>query len=96
MAGSFKADIVPLFSAQDVNCMFAFGVLLNDFDYMSDPTGDDTYPDHANANHVLGRLSGAERPQMPKGGPYWTATSEGQKKLATLKAWMTISPEYQS
>jgi hypothetical protein len=95
MAGSFATDIAPLFTPKDVNCMKSFGVLLDNYQYMSDPTGDDTYPDHANANHVYGHLSGNESPQMPVGEPFWTASAEGKQNLQTLLDWMTAAPTYQ-
>jgi len=34
--------------------------------------GDATYADHANARHVYCHLAGAETPQMPPGGPFWS------------------------
>jgi len=33
--------------------------------------GDDNFADHANARHVLARLSGTELPRMPADGAYW-------------------------
>lgn len=83
---SFANDIRPLFRPQDIGCMkpLPHGVLLDDFAYMSDPTGDGVFPDHANARHVFARLSGDERPRMPKGGPFWDAPG-----LAKFAQWMT-------
>jgi hypothetical protein len=63
---SFAADVRPLFRAIDISHMKRFGVLLDDYTYMSNP---------ANANAVLATLSpqNNEPPSMPPGGPYWTA-----------------------
>jgi len=66
---SFAADIVPLFRSADVQCMTQRGVKLADFQYMSDATGDADSPDHANARHVLARVTGQELPRMPLGAP---------------------------
>ena len=43
-----------------------FGVLLDDFNYMSDPTGDGVFADHANGRHVYARLTGEEHPGCRK------------------------------
>src|SRR5271154_3359495 len=51
---SFATDVLPLFSASNINCMSGQGVQLGDYDYMSDPDGDAVYGDHANARHVYG------------------------------------------
>jgi hypothetical protein len=71
MPVSFAQNIVPLFRSSEVSCMARFGVSLNDYAYMSDPAGDGTFADHANARDVYARLTGAATPQMPMGGPYW-------------------------
>src|ERR1051325_4496560 len=94
---SFAKDIAVLFTAKDKACMSGFGILLDDFNYMSDPQGDETYPDHANANHVYGRLTGKEKQQMPMGEKYWTAADnpQGQQNLKMLHSWMTVEPTYQ-
>jgi hypothetical protein len=95
---SFGKDIAVMFTAKDKTCMDGLGVKLGDYAYMSDPTGDDKYADHANANHVYARLTGAEKPQMPLGGEKkWTAADnpEGQKNLKTFHEWMTVDPTYQ-
>ena len=62
---SFATDIKPLFRAVDISHMKSFGVKLDDYNYMSDPT---------NADSVLANLSphNGEAPSMPPGGPYWT------------------------
>src|ERR1700759_4514286 len=84
---SFATDIQPLFRPQDIQCMNGFGVALDDYNYMSDPTGDGTYPDHANAHAVYDHLTGTSQPQMPMGGPYWTAA-----QLQLFQNWMTVAP----
>jgi hypothetical protein len=80
---SFSTDIVPLFRQKDINCMNGQGVELTSYTYMSDPTGDATYPDHANARRVLARLRGDEKPRMPMGGPFWTDDA-----LNTYQSWL--------
>ena len=61
-----------------MNHMQPQGVFLDNYTYMAD------YPDHAPARHVYARLSGAEQPQMPPGGPYWSTA-----QLQTLASqWM--------
>ena len=84
MAGtSFALDVKPLFKPGDIRCMSGQGVLLADYAYMSDPGPDATYADHANARHVYARLSGAEGPRMPMGGPYWS-----DAMVNTFASWM--------
>jgi len=94
---SFAADIAHLFTTKDINCMrIRFNgrgqnIVLNDFTYMGDATGDSSFADHANARHVFARLNGDELPQMPLGGEKkWTASDNpvGQQNLATFKNWM--------
>ncbi len=62
---SFAADIKPLFRSVDISHMKSYGVQLDDYTYMSNPS---------NANSVLANLSphDGELPSMPPGGPYWT------------------------
>lgn len=72
---SFKNDILPLFRAVDINHMKPMGVLLNNYPYMSTP---------ANAQNVYSYLTGDSQPQMPIGGPFWTAA-----QLALFNSWMT-------
>ena len=84
MLVSFAADIAPLFTEGDIDCMSETGVELNDYGYMSNGTGDDKFPDHANARHVYARLTGNERPRMPMGGPYWQ-----EAQLQLFNQWMT-------
>jgi hypothetical protein len=78
---SFKHDILPLFRAQDIACMAGMGVLLDDYGYMSQPS---------NAQSVYDHLTGTAQPQMPLGGPYWTA-----EQLALFHRWMTATPPFQ-
>jgi hypothetical protein len=84
MPVSFAQSIAPLFRPIDVACMRKYGVRLDDYPYMSDPGGDGTYPDHANARDVYAHLIGVTPPQMPMGGPFW---SSDQLKL--FEQWMT-------
>jgi hypothetical protein len=77
MSVSFAKDIKPLFRPIDVDHMKVGGILLDDFDYMSDPANN-----HSNAADVLKTVEG-NPPSMPPGGPYWTAD---QVKL--FKSWM--------
>jgi hypothetical protein len=84
MSVSFAQDIVPLFTGRDITCMARFGVGLNDYDYMSDPTGNDTFVDHTNARDVYAHLTGTKTPRMPMGGPYWT-----DAQLQLFDQWMT-------
>lgn len=81
MAGSFKTEILPLFRDEDIDCMSAFGVELDNYEWMSKP-------DHA--NNVYLRLTGDRQPRMPEGGPYW---SEGQ--LKKLYDWINVDPKFQ-
>ena len=94
---SFARDIVPLFTLQDTICMNGMGVELDNYEYMSNPMGDDKYADHANANHVYARLTGDEQPQMPLGEAPWNApdNANGQKNLQIFRKWMTFEPTYQ-
>lgn len=82
-APSFQTDIKPLFRAKDIHCMAGQGVLLDDYAYMSNPSTDETYADHANARNVYARLTGDDTPRMPMGGPYWSDTM-----LTSFKSWM--------
>ena len=91
MAGSFQTDVLPLFTPADIQHMKGMGVRLSQFAYMSNPAGDGTYADHANANHVYARLAGtSEGDRMPLNGPYWT-----DAQLKTLSDWMNVAPTYQ-
>ncbi|MDQ3279986.1 MAG: hypothetical protein M3Q69_01070 [Acidobacteriota bacterium] len=90
MAGSFKGDVLPLFTQPSLKHMNRLGVHLDDYAYMSDAAGDSTYPDHANARHVYARLDGSEQPQMPPRGPFWT-----DAMLKTLSDWMNVAPAFE-
>lgn len=84
MTISYATDIRPLFRSRDISCMRGYEVLLDDYGYMSDPTGNETYPDHAHARNVFCYLSpNACRPRMPFGGPYWSDV-----QLALYQQWM--------
>jgi hypothetical protein len=94
---SFAKDIAGLFTIKDVNCMRirrndrGQNILMNDYGYMGDATGDAAYSDYANARHIYARLTGDEKPQMPMGGEKkWDAPDnpEGQSNLALYKRWM--------
>lgn len=74
---SFALHIRPMFRVVDVQHMQSFGVLLDDYGYMSDPSND-----HENAIKVYDTLRG-NPPSMPPGGPYWT-----QVQLDIYLAWM--------
>ena len=91
MAGSFKTDVQPLFNQPAIKHMGRLSVFLDKYDWMSNPAGDGTYPDHANANHVYARLAGTtDGPRMPPGGPYWN-----DAQLKTLSNWMNVDPKYE-
>ena len=72
---SFERDVRPLFRSVDIDHMEPMGVLLDDFEYMSDP---------GNAKRVYEFLNGDEQPQMPIDGPYWT-----EEQLGLFRDWMS-------
>jgi hypothetical protein len=72
---SFAKDIKPLFRPIDIQHMNSFGVLLDDYAYMSDATGN-----HAHAQGVYDTLASQS---MPPGGPFWTAA-----QLTLFTDWM--------
>ena len=76
---SFWRDIRPLFRPIDVEHMRAFDVLLDDYRYMADAANN-----HRHARDVHDYLAGIRQPQMPIGGPFWTAD-----QLALYERWMT-------
>jgi hypothetical protein len=78
---SFKADILPLFRPQDISCMSGKGVILDSYEYMSEPD---------NAQEVYDHLTGATPPRMPLGGPFWSA-----EQLDLFHRWMTETPPLQ-
>lgn len=84
MAVLFTTSVLPLFRPHDIACMANQNYLLNDYAFMSDPTGDTSFPDHAHARHVFARLTGTETPQMPPdAGGRWTQTN-----LDLFTQWM--------
>jgi hypothetical protein len=83
MLVSFAKDIRPLFTDPDIDCMSGLGVELASYDYMSAPAGNAHFPDHANARDVLAHLTGARRPRMPSGGPFWA-----DAQIEIFKQWM--------
>jgi hypothetical protein len=76
---SFSADIRPLFREVDVEHMKPLKVMLDDYNYMSDPKDD-----HDNATNVQDYLVGNKTPRMPMGGPYWS-----KQQLDLYNKWMT-------
>lgn len=76
---SFAADIKPLFRPVDVDHMNRAGIKLDDYQYMSDPTGN-----HKNAQDVQDALTpqNGKPASMPPGGPYWTPA-----QLALFAKW---------
>lgn len=75
MAVSFSKDIKPLFRPMDVDHMKPFGIVLDDYKYMADSTGD-----HSNAKAVLDTLTNQS---MPPGGPFWS-----KAQLDLFSQWM--------
>jgi hypothetical protein len=84
MPASFTQNVLPLFGARDIACMARLDIRLANYDYMSDPAGDETFADHANARKVYDRLTGVATPRMPMGGPYWS-----DEQLRLFAQWMT-------
>lgn len=73
---SYEKAIKILFRKIDIDHMKPFGVLLDDYAWMSDPAGGsigfcNEFPDHANGRSVFAFLNGDCTPQMPLGGPFW-------------------------
>ena len=90
---SFARDILPLFSEGDIGCMSGMGILLDDYEYMSDAADGSVrrcgpFDNHAHARAVHASLTGDCMPQMPFGGPFWTDTEEGRANLEKFKRWM--------
>jgi hypothetical protein len=71
---SFKADIVPLFTAVDSQHMNRLRFPLTDFTFMSQP---------ANAKNVLKRVSDGTMPPRSSGEPAW-----GPDKIGLLQSWI--------
>jgi hypothetical protein len=74
MPVSFERDIRSMFRPIDVEHMSKHNILLDDYTYMSDPSGD-----HGNAQAVEDTLT---QQSMPPGGPYWSA-----QQLDLYKQW---------
>jgi len=72
---SFAKDIKPLFRPMDVEHMSPFGIVLDDYAYMSDASND-----HANARAVFDTLKDQS---MPPGGPFWS-----KEQLDLFSKWM--------
>jgi hypothetical protein len=66
MTVSFAQDILPLFTEMDIAHMKGFGVLLDNFDYMTDP---------AHAQKVLDAVSARAMPPSSSGEPPWSPDS---------------------
>ena len=64
MPVSFEKDIRPLFRQIDIDHMNKHKILLDNYEYMSDPSND-----HRNAQAVEDTL---KNQSMPPGGPYWS------------------------
>jgi hypothetical protein len=86
MSVSFAGDVLHLFRPIDIQHMRLHQVLLDEYTYMSNAAGDDTFPDHANARNVYDALSPKppNLPYMPPGGPYWSP-----QQLQLFNQWMT-------
>ncbi|HJQ37356.1 MAG TPA: hypothetical protein VKB93_09470 [Thermoanaerobaculia bacterium] len=81
MAGSFKTDILPMFRAEDIECMNGYGVPLDSYEWISKPD---------NAKNVYLHLNGKRQPRMPEGGPYWS-----KEMLDRFNTWMSVDPKLQ-
>jgi hypothetical protein len=79
MAVSFANDIVPLFTEMDIEHMSQRDVYLNQYDYMSDPTGN-----HANASAVYQQVSSGDMPPSWSEEKPWT-----EEMVQTFQDWMT-------
>jgi hypothetical protein len=71
---SFANNILPLFTALDINCMKNKGVNLSSYAYMAVPQ---------NAQNVLDHLNGTALPHMPPSGPWPPAN------IALFQSWIT-------
>ncbi len=85
---SYASQIKPLFNPQDIGCMSGMGVKLDDYTWMSDPTGGamgscTDFPDHMNGRSVYAKLTGECQPKMPLGGAPWD-----QASLDLYNQWM--------
>jgi hypothetical protein len=73
-AVSFNADILPMFTEMDINHMKRFGVLLDDYSSMSDPT---------KAHAVYETVSTGSMPPSRSGEPPWTPS-----QVALFQQWI--------
>jgi hypothetical protein len=71
---SFARDILPMFRQIDIEHMSKHKILLDDYTYMSDASGD-----HRNAQRVEDSLV---QQSMPPGGPYWSA-----QQVSLFRQW---------
>ena len=71
---SFARDILPMFRPIDIEHMSAHKIFLDDYTYMSDPSGD-----YGHARDVEESLV---QQSMPPGGPYWSA-----QQLSLYQQW---------
>jgi hypothetical protein len=78
MPVSFAKDVLPHFRQVDVDHMRPYGVLLDNYSYMSDPG-----EDHKHAHDVDDFLLGRRKPRMPIGGPFWSPAD-----IALFEQWM--------
>jgi hypothetical protein len=74
MAVSFAAEILPLFTQMDINHMKGFGVELDGYDYMKDPS---------NAESAYFQVSSGLMPPPSSGEERWS-----EDKVALFKEWM--------
>lgn len=74
MSVSFKTDILPMFTQQDIDHMQGFGVSLDDYSYMSQSD---------NAKGVYDQVSSHQMPPSGSGEQPWTDT-----QVQTLKTWI--------
>jgi hypothetical protein len=75
----FIVDILPLFRPGDIRCMQRQGVLLDDVSWMTSPSGNGDYSDHANARRVFNEIDSDSMPPDQ-------AWSNDRKAL--YKSWM--------
>jgi hypothetical protein len=74
----FAADILPLFTQQDIDHMHRLRVHLSDYAYMSDPTND-----HVHARQVYECVSIGEMPPANSGEQPW-----GSEQVELFSRWM--------
>jgi hypothetical protein len=74
MTVTFKTDILPLFTSIDIEHMRKFGVSLDDYEYMSQPT---------HAESVYETVSAGTMPPKSSGEPPWP-----EDQVQMFKAWM--------